>query len=250
MFESLAVDSGESVSDLAASYTRRRRSSQSLINQQVPCPGTFRNKALDMAGRWGLDLSSIVESAMMLATDERLAEIEDPGEPLPGDVVVSVVPLANGQQRTFRRKPVLKIRAPQGLDAPLIRRLLAFALALDDADAWAFMPMAQFKQSQRRIAALDRRVDALVDVIKKLHPGITEAPPTNLRQAASCLNFPNEWCVDEASINKRFRELAMLFHPDTGLAACEKRMNSLIEARRLLLRFVSSGNGSKTTSRP
>ena len=218
------------------------------MNHQVLCSSRFRDSAEALARRNGVTLSEIVEAAMLLATPARLEHIADPGEPDPGDLVVSVVPLASGQSRTFRRKPSLKIRGPMGLEPALIRRLLAFALALDDGDGWRLMPLDEVTRPYHQIAALERRIQSLVEVIRRQHPHVTEEPPRNLRQATALMGFPNEWCVDEAALNKRFREMARVFHPDTGLAACPKRMNSLIEARKLLQRFLSTSRPASAAS--
>lgn len=234
--------------DAASEAPGRRRTAKLLANHQVLCSTQFRNAVESLAERNGVTLAEILESAMVLATPARLEAIADPGEPEPGDLAVTVVPLANGQSRTFRRKPCLKIRGPMGLDPPLIRRLLAFALALDDGDGWRLVPVAEVTRPYHQIATLERRIHALVDMLRQQYPNVTEEPPRNLRQATALMGFPNEWCLDEASINKRFREMARVFHPDTGLAACAQRMNSLLEARKLLLRFVTTSRRTSAAS--
>ena len=54
------------------------------------------------------------------------------------------------------------------------------------------------------------------------------------RQAAYVMGFLHEWGIDEATVTARFRQLAPVFHPDTGAAASETRMAQLIDARKLL----------------
>lgn len=241
-----AVDDG--AADAASEAPGRRRTAKLLANHQVLCSTRFRNAVEGLAERNGVTLAEILESAMILATPARLEAIADPGEPEPGDLAVTVVPLANGQSRTFRRKPCLKIRGPMGLDPALIRRLLSFALALDNDDEWRLVPVAEVTRPYHQIATLERRIHALVEILRQQYPNVTEEPPRNLRQATALMGFPNEWCIDETAINKRFREMARVFHPDTGLAACAKRMNSLIEARKLLLRFINTSRRASAAS--
>lgn len=229
------------------STASRRSAARTLANHQVLCPSWFRDRVETLAERNGVTPGDLVESAMLLATPARLEAIADPGEPAPDDIAVTVVPLANGQTRTFRRKPCLKVRGVMGLDSPLIRRLLSFALALDD-DSWRLVPAEELARPQQQIVRLEQRVQSLIEIVRQQHPNVTEVPPRNLREATALLGFPNEWCVDETNLNKRFREMARVFHPDNGLAGCDRRMHSIIEARRLLQRFIGTSRSTSSQS--
>ncbi len=246
MAEPALTDSEDGEGDPGQEPASRRRTAKPLANHQVLCPSWFRDRVDGLAQRNGVTVGDLVESAMLLATPARLEAIADPGEPAADDIAVTVVALANGQTRTFRRKPCLKVRGVLGLDAPLIRRLLSFVLALDDDQSWRLIPADEVTRHHQQIAKLETRIQSLIDIVRQQHPNVTEIPPRNLREATALLGFPNEWCVDETNLNKRFREMARVFHPDTGLAGCDRRMHSIIEARRLLQRFI--GNSRSTSN--
>jgi len=44
-------------------------------------------------------------------------------------------------------------------------------------------------------------------------------------------------------VRRRFRELAPVYHPDTGVVGCRRRMALLIEARDVLVGFLRVRSG-------
>ncbi|NUB14860.1 hypothetical protein GAY28_20825, partial [Azospirillum brasilense] len=59
-------------------------------------------------------------------------------------------------------------------------------------------------------------------------------------QATYVLGFTHEWGLDPQVVNSRFRTLAPIFHPDTGLLSSAERMSQLLEARNFLLQHLRS----------
>ena len=56
------------------------------------------------------------------------------------------------------------------------------------------------------------------------------------RDALYVLGLSEHTPLDSATVGRRFRELAPVFHEDTGPLACSERMTQLVEARNLLQR--------------
>ena len=60
-----------------------------------------------------------------------------------------------------------------------------------------------------------------------------------LRDALYVLGLPDRSGLTMATLNQRFRQLAPIYHQDTGLVPCADRMVQLIDARDLLARHLS-----------
>ena len=59
-----------------------------------------------------------------------------------------------------------------------------------------------------------------------------------LRDALYVLGLPDRSGLTMAALNQRFRQLAPIYHQDTGLVPCADRMVQLIDARDLLARHL------------
>ena len=202
-----------------------RPSAAHSVGYSVPCEAGFAAAVLRLASRRGVDASALASAALLLAPDS----LDDPGA-LEGD------------------ETRLELRLVPGLDNAAIRRALAAALALADPD-WRLVPATDVAQLEATVEKLDYRNKALAHALERVSFRPLNGQVTQVRDAAQLFGFVNEWCFDEDRVVKRFRELAPVYHPDTGVVACRERMAQLIEARNLLIRHVrtayTSGDWAK-----
>lgn len=217
--------------DRPALPARLPRKPARLKTYALLCPSRFRDAVLLLADRRRTDPSSVARAALLLVGAR---ELPDPGEPEPQDRDIQILPRATGKAKVVRRKPRLRLRLPPGLEASEIRRALALALAIDDQQGYQLLTASEvkgFAELADRALAKAQEVAVAIDRIafRPLRDGV-KTP----RQAAYVMGFLHEWGIDEATVTARFRQLAPVFHPDTGPAANETRMVQLIEARRLL----------------
>ncbi|WP_345773884.1 hypothetical protein [Azospirillum endophyticum] len=124
-----------------------------------------------------------------------------------------------------------------------IRRALAAALALADPGA-RILPAEDVRRLEAAVETLGYRNKTLAHALQRLSFRPLDGRITDVRDAAQLFGFVNEWCFDEDRVRRRFRELAPVYHPDTGIVACRERMGQLIDARNLLVRHVRSVYGS------
>ena len=103
---------------------------------------------------------------------------------------------------------------------------------------------ADAARSETRIEMLEYRNKALTGALARVSFQPLDGGVREVRDAAQIFGFANEWCFDEDRITRRFRELAPVYHPDTGVVADRDRMAQLIEARNLLIRHVRTAYAS------
>lgn len=186
----------------------------------VPCGARFRDAVLHLADRRGCEAAALAGAALLLGVDA----VPDPG--IPEDDAPAF----------------LELRLAPGLDDGAIRR--ALAAALGGAEGWRLMPAAEVARLEGRIESLEYRNKALVNALERVSFQPLAGGLTQVRDAASMFGFANEWCFDEDRVVRRFRELAPVYHPDTGMVGCRERMAQLIEARNLLIRHVRTAYSS------
>lgn len=180
----------------------------------VPCGPALYAAILDLAARRGVAVMDLVSSVLLL-TDPAL-RVADPGA----------------------GESALELRLPPGLDDPAIRRALATALALADPAGWRLVAEAEVGRLEAAVETLEYRNKALANALERVSFQPLDGGLKQVRDAASLFGFVNEWCFDEDRVVRRFRELAPVYHPDTGVVGCRERMTQLIEARNLLIRHV------------
>ncbi len=190
------------------------------VSYAVACDAEFRAAVLDLAARRGCTAGALAGAALLLGA----GTVSDPGA---GDAVLELR-LAPGSRRT--------------LEVASIRRALATALAA--ADGWRLVPAAEATRLEGRLEALEYRNKALAAALERVSFQPLDGGLTQVRDAASLFGFVNEWCFDEDRVVRRFRELAPVYHPDTGMVGCRQRMAQLIEARNLLIRHVRTAYSS------
>lgn len=117
-------------------------------------------------------------------------------------------------------------------------RAAELALAAAGVGPSRLAPADEAERLKTRIETLEYRGKALTNALERVSFQVLEGGVRDVRDAAQIFGFANEWCFDEDRVTRRFRELAPVYHPDTGVVADRERMAQLIEARNLLVRHV------------
>lgn len=193
-----------------------------LHNSAVSCTAEFARAVERLAAERGSDASALAAATLLLVSPAMAAAVDDPG---PGT-------------------STLTVRLRPGLGEDAIRRALALALHLAAPDDARLAPPAYVAHLTAKIDTLEHRNRALRDALERVSFQPLDHGPREVRDAALMFGFPNEWCFDEDRVRRRFRELAPVYHPDTGAIGCRRRMAQLIEARNLLVRHVRTAYAS------
>ncbi len=205
----------------------------------VPCQAGFRGAVLALAKKRGVDAAELVRMVLTLVSPGVRAAIPDPGVPGPDDRDNPARPHGSGRRMVPTLVPTLVLRLDPDLDHATIRQALAVALALDDPKSHRLVREDEHTRLATSVERLEYRNRALSNAVERLsfrpRPG-----RLGLRDAALMLGFATEHDFDEQLVTKRFRELAPIFHPDTGILPCRERMAQLIDARNLLIKHLRS----------
>ena len=208
-----------------------RRREQRVV-YAVPCYPDFRSAVLTLAKARELAVAELVRMVLALVSPTIRAGIPDPGEPGREGTT-----LGTQHNRRPTLIPTLVLRLAPGLDHVTIRRALALALAFDDPKSYRLIREDEYRNLVNGYEKLEYRNRALIKAIDRLafRP---QARHLNIGDATAILGLSRDLIYDEQVISKRFRELAPIFHPDTGVLPCRERMGRLIEARNLLVGYL------------
>ncbi|MEI6557552.1 MAG: hypothetical protein WCO00_04035 [Rhodospirillaceae bacterium] len=203
----------------------------------VPCQAGFRSAVLALAKKRGVDAAELVRMVLTLVAPAVRAAVPDPGVPGADDREASMRPPGPGRRMVPALVPTLVLRLDPDLDHPTIRQALAVALALDDPKGHRLVRQDEHARLTTSVERLEYRNRALANAVDRLsfRP---RSGRLGLRDAALMLGFASEHDFDEHLVTKRFRELAPIFHPDTGILPCRERMAQLIDARNLLIKHL------------
>jgi hypothetical protein len=206
----------------------------------VPCHRPFRSAVLALADRRGVEIAELVRGVLALVDRSIRDAMPDPGEPS-GEDRDAMVPRrqAGDERRTVPHLvPSLVLRLEPGLSHAIIRRALALALALAERDGWRLVPAAELARLTSTIEKLEYRNRALAAAVERLSYRKLDRPVDDVQEAIEVLGLLGEGRFDEQRVVRRFRELAPIYHPDTGLLPCRQRLAQLIEARNVLVRHL------------
>ena len=214
----------------------------------IPCSSGFRDRVVALAHKKNANVADLVRSVILMVAPEHLAAFPDPGDPRKGDRETVVVKSGPAKGRPWRRKPRLQVRLAAGYEAPVLRRALGLALALDQnqvvlslqgldaAETAAQSPPWTPDQEDRRntLHGPDdeemARLHAIVSVLsfEPLKGGV-KTP----EQALHVLGLPPGSKPGLGLLKARFRLLAAIHHPDSGYGNHE-RMSQLNGAMDIL----------------
>lgn len=192
-----------------------RLAAESPPLRRLPCGVRLRDAVVALAAARGTDAGALAQAAQLLLPDGA----EDPGD------------------RDAEGAAVLTLRASVTGDDAAVRRALAAAVALTDP-GFRVMPAGDVGRLEAAVETLGYRNKTLAHALKRLSFQPLDGQITEVRDAALMFGFVSEWCFDEDLVRRRFRELAPVYHPDTGVVACRERMAQLIDARNILIHHV------------
>lgn len=205
----------------------------------VPCASGFRDAVLRLAERRQASPSDLARAVLLLIPRDILARTADPGEPAPGDRERIALQSGASRGRVLKRKPRLQMRLPGGFEHADLRRALALALAMAEGEA----ELALVTEADRKAeAAVERARDELADENTTLRGLIADLAMPLLPQgvhtraeALFVLGFPPTAVPDTGSIRRRWRRMAMIYHPDSAFGDHD-RMSQLNQALEKLTR--------------
>ncbi|MFD1626654.1 hypothetical protein [Azospirillum griseum] len=183
--------------------------------RRVPCGVRLRDAVVALAAARGTDAGALARAATLLLPDGA----EDPGDhDADGAAVLTLCASVTGSDAA-------------------VRRALAAAVALADP-GFRVMPAGDVGRLEAAVETLGYRNKALAHALQRLSFQPLDGRITEVRDAALMFGFVSEWCFDEDLVRRRFRELAPVYHPDTGVVACRERMGQLLDARNILIQHV------------
>lgn len=186
----------------------------------------------------GLDADPAASPVGLFPGAFRQAADPAPDLTLPDDLTAELNALAQarGVEPAALLAAARLLSGENGPDATL--RAAQVALAIAERGPSRLTPAAEMERLQTRVETLEYRGRALTNALERVSFQVLDGGIRDVRDAAQIFGFANEWCFDEDRVTRRFRELAPVYHPDTGVIADRERMAQLIEARNLLVRHV------------
>lgn len=203
------VEDGLVSSGLASSD----RGDVGALHRTVMLPRDFLVALLDHAAQRATTVSSLLQAALLLGVVG-----DDPGR---------------GPASLFLSNEGWHVCVPD----LAVRRALAGTLALAAPDA-CVVQLRDLEKRDHAIARLTHRNGLLRRALEGVAFEPLREPLRDVREAALLFGFVSERCFDEDLVLRRFRKLALVYHPDTGPLGSAERMGQLIDARGLLLRHV------------
>jgi hypothetical protein len=204
----------------------------------VSLPRQLYDSIVSLSEAHAIAPSSLAQSGLMLVHMQPDLAKPDPG---PGVFERVRVVSASGRARTQRILPRLRLRLLAVVALQDIRVALATMVAL--AERGREGEAAIISQGARLEAEIGRLRDEtarLRAAIGTLAPRLLAQPPRTPQQSAWILGLASEWGLDAAGINARYRQLALLFHPDIGIYPDHERMIQLNAAKTILLRQLKA----------
>ncbi|MBI1209029.1 MAG: hypothetical protein GC191_17290 [Azospirillum sp.] len=190
---------------------------------RVSCPPSFRAAVLRLCLRRHATVSSLIELVFALVDPAVRAAVADPG--------------AGYENGASPAKLTAWLTA--GYSHGALRQALAVALALGGgASGWRLVPDEQAARLAEACDRLEQRAGLLASALARLAFRPLDGGPQTLAEAARIMGFGDPHELDERAVARRFRELAPVYHPDTGALPCRERLSQLIDARGLLVRHL------------
>lgn len=199
----------------------------------VPCASAFRDAVLRLAEQRQASPSDLARAVLLLIPRDILARTVDPGEPGPGDRERIALQSGASRGRVLKRKPRLQMRLPAGHAHADLRRALALALSMAKGEA----QLAVVTEADRKAeAAVERARDEMSDENTTLRGLIGDLAmpvlPNGVQtrgEALFALGFPPTAVPDAGTIRRRWRRMAMIYHPDSAFGDHD-RMSQLNQA--------------------
>lgn len=183
----------------------------------IPCASAFRDRVQALADKRGVNVGDIARSVTLTVPAAVIDAYPDPGEPARDDRETVILKTGAQAGKPWRRKPRLQARLPKGQTVPRLRRALAMALALEAGTLRLAVEDTKTPDRSAAEAKLRDEADRLRAMVRTL---AFEALPEGVRtrdEALFVLGFPPGARPDGDMIKARYRMLAAVLHPDSGL---------------------------------
>lgn len=206
----------------------------------VPCASAFRDRVMSIAGDRGVSVGDLARSVLLLLPPKELGRILDPGEPMPDDRETVKVLSGPSKGRILRRKPRLQLRLIVGYGVSDLRRALALALDLTEGVRTLALEPEGSRLSQEDAKRADGRLGAELDELRQMIETIALRPlengVTSRGEALHVLGFSPSSVPGRDVLRSRYRQLALIYHPDASFGD-HVRMSLLNQAAELLIPF-------------
>lgn len=225
----------------------------SLRSVIVPCTLALQEAVTALCARTGTDPSVLARAGLLLVQERPELAVPDPGS---GSFERADHASASGERVSRLWLPRLRLSAPSRSTPEEIRIALASLLALcapaQPQPKTAAEPRSEDKPPVPAPAAptpsdrdgeltrLREENAQLRTALDHLAPKALPQPPRTAAQAAWLMGFANEWGLTPELVTGRYRQLARIFHPDTGIAADSSRMAQLTAARGVLMQHLKA----------
>lgn len=228
----------------------------SLRSVIVPCTLALQEAVTALCARTGTDPSVLARAGLLLVQERPELAVPDPGT---GSFEREGNASASGEGVSRLWLPRLRLSAPSRSTAEEIRVALATLLAMC-APAKPKAKDAAEPRSENRppvstpsgpaepttsdrdgeLSRLREENAQLRTALDHLAPKALPQPPRTAAQAAWLMGFANEWGLTPELVTGRYRQLARIYHPDTGIAADGSRMGQLTAARGVLMQHLKA----------
>ncbi|GHD41480.1 molecular chaperone DnaJ [Thalassobaculum fulvum] len=204
----------------------------------VPCSSRFRDRVADLAARRGASAADLARAVLLLVGPDQLARVPDPGEPDPADREAIELRSGASRGRVLKRKPRIQMRLPAGYRDSDLRRALALALQMAEGEAQLALVTASDRRAE---AAVEKARDGLAEenatlrqLVSDLATPVLERGITGRSDALFVLGFPPTAVPDPTTVKRRWRRLAMIYHPDSAFGDHERMSQLNLALSRLL----------------
>lgn len=204
----------------------------------APCQHSLLSAVESAAAARGMTVPALIRACLTVIGPEALAPLPDPGSPETVDVSHRTVTLKSGRQRRVRVVPKLRVRYEAPLDAATVRKAAWVAATVGSTDGARLITAGELNAVESEMSRCRLRLEQLTAALETLAFRPLRQPIRKPWQATYVLGFTHEWGLDPQVVNSRFRTLAPIFHPDTGLLSSAERMGQLLEARNFLLQHL------------
>jgi hypothetical protein len=225
----------------------------SLRSVIVPCTLALEEAVTALCARTGTDPSVLARAGLVLVQERPELAEPDPGA---GSFERVGHASASGERVSRLWLPRLRLSAPSRSTPEEIRIALATLLALCAPAKAQAKNAAEPKTEDKppvsapsdptpsdrdgELARLREENAQLRTALDHVAPKALPQPPRTAAQAAWLMGFAHEWGLTPELVTGRYRQLARIFHPDTGIAADSSRMAQLTAARGVLMQHLKT----------
>jgi hypothetical protein len=204
----------------------------------APCQHALLSAVDAAAKARGMSVAQLIRACLTVIGPDNLASMPDPGTPESVDESYRLVPLKRGGFRRQKTVPRLRIGYPTPVDAATVRKAAWVAATVSNGEGARLVTAGELNAIELELGRCRLRLEQMTAALETLAFRPLRQPISKTWEATYVLGFTHEWGLDPQTVNSRFRTLAPIFHPDTGLLSSAERMSQLLEARNFLLQYL------------